>query len=143
MAVFMICNTSPFTHSTPPHELQTSLPHHAVRFQEKVPRFQEKVPRFQEKHPTFPRKYPTFPRKSQTSPRKSPTPPKDIPHFGMFFVMDFPTIGTFFCIPRRNLPSQPHFLYNTYEINTLFQGAKALFRQVNAYLCKINYTTTY
>lgn len=48
MAVFIICNTSPFTHSTPPHELQTSLPHHAVRFQEKVPRFQENIPRFRE-----------------------------------------------------------------------------------------------
>lgn len=53
MAVFMICNTSPFTHSTPPHELQTSLPHHAVRFQENIPRFQEKVPRFQENIPRF------------------------------------------------------------------------------------------
>lgn len=53
MAVFIICNTSPFTHSTPPHELQTSLPHHAVRFQENVPRLGEKVRHFQEKVPRF------------------------------------------------------------------------------------------
>ena len=60
MAVFIICNTSPFTHSTPPHELQTSLPHHAVRFQENIPRFQENIPRFQEKVPRFQEKVPRF-----------------------------------------------------------------------------------
>ena len=159
MAVFIICNTSPFTHSTPPHELQTSLPHHAVRFQEKVPRFQEKVPRFQEKVPRFQEKVPRFqekvPRFQEKVPRfqeKVPRFQENIPRFRenlrrlrervrhpqkTFHISEcssswIPPQLALFCTPRRNLPSQPHFLYNTYEINTLFQWFKALFRQVNA-----------
>ena len=59
MAVFMICNTSPFTHSTPPHELQTSLPHHAVRFQENIPRFRENLRRLRERV-RHPKRHSTF-----------------------------------------------------------------------------------
>lgn len=135
MAVFIICNTSPFTHSTPPHELQTSLPHHAVRFQEKVPRFQEKVPRFQENIPRF--------RENLRRLRERVRHPQKTFHISECSSSWISLQLALFCTPRRNLPSQPYFLYNTYEINTLFQGLKALFRQVNAYLCKINYTTTY